>query len=62
MDNDDGKKEVEYFQTDEHKIASERNKKIHEKQTIVNRGGSSSYSSTCYKKVPYDTCNYLFKI
>ena len=59
---DNWAKTVEYFQTDEHIIASERNKKIREKQTNVNRGGSSSYSSTCYKKVPYDTCNYLFKI
>lgn len=59
---DNWAKTVEYFQTDEHIIASERNKKIREKQTNVSRGGSSSYSSTCYKKVPYDTCNYLFKI
>ncbi|XP_042751660.1 uncharacterized protein LOC111909352 [Lactuca sativa] len=43
-------KAIEYFQTDEHIIASKRNKKIREKQTNVNRGGSSLYRSTCYKK------------
>ena len=43
---DNWAKEVEYFQMDEHRIALERNKKVHAMQTNVNRGGSSSYSST----------------
>ncbi|XP_052626857.1 uncharacterized protein LOC111916108 [Lactuca sativa] len=39
MEVDKWKKAVEYFQTNEHIIASEKNKKIREMQTNANRGG-----------------------
>ncbi|CAH1424024.1 unnamed protein product [Lactuca virosa] len=50
MEVDNWKKAVEYFQTDKHRIALDRNKKVREMQTNVNRGGSSSYNNTFYKK------------
>lgn len=62
IDLNNWRKSIKYFQKDEHKIVLARNKKLCELETSVNRGGSSSYSSTCNKKVTYDICNCLFKI
>ncbi|KAK1439565.1 hypothetical protein QVD17_05385 [Tagetes erecta] len=44
------RKAVDYFMTEEHEKRSAANKAVRQKQKYVNRGGTSSYSSACYKK------------
>jgi len=44
-------KAVEYFHTPEHRSRAEANKINRQKQRYANRGGMSSYSSSCFKEV-----------
>ncbi|KAK1424867.1 hypothetical protein QVD17_20207 [Tagetes erecta] len=43
-------KAVDYFMTEEHEKRSAANKAVRQKQKYINLGGTSSYSSACYKK------------
>ena len=44
-------KTVDFFMSEKHVHRSTQNKVNRGKQIIKNRGGTSSYSSACYKKV-----------
>ncbi|KAK1431764.1 hypothetical protein QVD17_08390 [Tagetes erecta] len=51
MNAENWRKAVDFFMTEEHEKCSTAKKAVRKKQKYVNRGGTSSYSSTCYKKV-----------
>ncbi|KAK1433130.1 hypothetical protein QVD17_10036 [Tagetes erecta] len=50
MSDENWNKTVDHFSTDEHRKQSAANKANRQKQKYTNHGGTSSYSSFCYKK------------
>ena len=60
MSEENWNKAVDFYTTEKHKKRSDQNKVNKAKQVITNRGGTSSYSSSCHKHVSYDKKNCIY--